>query len=162
MKVLVVEDNLVQRAEMVGMLKAMFNGGTETVEVSTLKEAVTIVGTTRLDLAILDLHLDDSPPATTIAGFPFLKVPTMVFTAIDDPTLGRKSIRAGAKYYYKKPLGKADWEMFGIMAEKAMQMHAMEQSIGRVGGLVDKVAALTEIVDRALGGSHAGTEQQQR
>ena len=141
-RILIVEDAPTQQLAMTAMVRGVFNSDAEEViVVGTLREAQEAVAKKKIHLAILDLQLD-TEPMETIAGFPFHAVATLVLTAMDHPSYGRRALRAGAMYYFRKPLEQEDWDIFGAAAETAMRNHALQADHARLCRVVDDLEAM--------------------
>jgi PAS domain S-box-containing protein len=105
--ILIVEDSLVVREQLKDILN---NRNYNVIEASNTNEALTKISTTKIDLLLLDLELEDSN------GYDFLvknkklildnlKIRVMIITGNISPNLIRDSFRLGVKEIIKKPYG---------------------------------------------------------
>lgn len=103
-RVLMVEDDAAFARIAASILLRAKDAGHEVSLASTLREAETLLATTRPDVVLLDLTLPDSSGMNTVervlacAG----DVPVVVLSGIESETMALAAIRAGAKDYIVK------------------------------------------------------------
>jgi signal transduction histidine kinase len=111
-KVLVVEDNKVDRRLLQGMLSKSTHGTFEIETAESMAKAIELLNKHKFDVALLDLNLPDSRGLETLRKLnkEFLHLPIVVNTGAYEDEIGLKAVTRGAQDY----LIKGKYETYGL------------------------------------------------
>src|SRR3989338_2725577 len=101
MKVLIIEDNIDFAKLIVESLRRSKNPSFKVESVDSLKKGIERLGKGDIEMILLDLILPDSrdldPFLRVHEAFP--AIPIVVFTALDNETIGLEAVKRGAQDY---------------------------------------------------------------
>lgn len=140
-KVLLVEDQLVQVQLMVELFRLVGSKDFFLITSRTLQNAITRLTNERIDIVLLDLNLPDSQGYETFSQIQELAVdvPVILMTATNDEQFALKAIQDGAQDFLVK--GEVDAKLLFRAIRYAIERHQMQSEL-RSLSLTDELTGL--------------------
>ncbi|MCX5646101.1 MAG: ATP-binding protein [Phycisphaerae bacterium] len=154
MRILVIEDDLIDRKQMERLLAASSISQHELVSADRLDKALVLLDEREFDILLLDLNLPDSSGLDTLCTLEKKHpgLPKVVVTGADDERVGLEAVARGAQDYFVK--GKFNSRALARVIQYSVERKRSEQMLresrGQLNAILESIGDPMVMLDKDL------------